>query len=50
METGVDLGLFAILSKDEKPKTAAELAVATGADEVLLGMCLIKICLSYTYN
>jgi hypothetical protein len=38
VETGVDLGLFTILSKDEKPKTAAELANATGADPVLLGM------------
>lgn len=38
LETGVDLGVFAVLSKDDKPKTAAELANATGADPVLLGM------------
>lgn len=38
LETGVDLEVFAVLSKDEKPKSAAELATATGADPVLLGM------------
>ncbi|KGO50161.1 hypothetical protein PEX2_056390 [Penicillium expansum] len=36
VEIGIDLGLFAILSKDEKPKSAAELAKATGADPALL--------------
>ncbi|KAJ6051332.1 uncharacterized protein N7446_005964 [Penicillium canescens] len=44
VETGVDLGLFAILSKDEKPKTAAELANATGADPVLLARILKHLC------
>ncbi|KAJ5789596.1 O-methyltransferase family 2 [Penicillium psychrosexuale] len=44
LETGVDLGLFAILSKDDKPKSAAELAKATGADPVLLARILKHLC------
>ncbi|KAJ5770121.1 uncharacterized protein N7511_002172 [Penicillium nucicola] len=44
VETGVDLGLFAILSEDEKPKTAAELAKITGADSVLLARILKHLC------
>ncbi|OQE46935.1 hypothetical protein PENCOP_c001G00407 [Penicillium coprophilum] len=44
LETGVDLDVFAILSKDEKPKSAAELAKATGADPVLLARILKHLC------
>ncbi|CAG8075316.1 unnamed protein product [Penicillium nalgiovense] len=44
VETGVDIGLFAILSKDDKPKSAAELAKATGADPVLLARILKHLC------
>ncbi|CAI7587044.1 unnamed protein product [Penicillium glandicola] len=40
METVIDLGVFAILSKDEKPKSAADLAKATCADPVLLARIL----------
>ncbi|EKV08093.1 O-methyltransferase [Penicillium digitatum PHI26] len=44
MEIAVDLGLFAVLSKDEKPKSADELAKATGADPVLLARILKHLC------
>lgn len=37
-EACVDLGVFAVLSKDDRPKTAEELATATGAEPVMLGM------------
>ncbi|KAJ5131069.1 O-methyltransferase family 2 [Penicillium bovifimosum] len=40
LETGVDLDVFAVLSKDEKPKTATDLAAATGADPVMLARIL----------
>ncbi|KAJ5360025.1 hypothetical protein N7517_009216 [Penicillium concentricum] len=40
VQIGIDLGLFAILSKDDKPKSAAELAKATGADPALLARIL----------
>ncbi|KAJ5178356.1 uncharacterized protein N7500_001055 [Penicillium coprophilum] len=40
VEIGFDLGLFAILSKDEKPKSTAELAKAVGADPAFLGRIL----------
>ncbi|KAJ5625074.1 Winged helix-turn-helix transcription repressor DNA-binding [Penicillium lagena] len=36
IHTGVDLGLFNVLSKDDKPKTVKELAESTSADPVLL--------------
>ncbi|OQE44193.1 hypothetical protein PENCOP_c002G08766 [Penicillium coprophilum] len=40
VEIGFDLGLFAILSKDEKPKSTTELAKAVGADPAFLGRIL----------
>lgn len=36
IEAGVDLNLFAALSKDDTPKMVDELAEATGADPALL--------------
>ncbi|CAI7623543.1 unnamed protein product [Penicillium viridicatum] len=44
VETAVDLGIFAILSKDERPKSATELAHATCADPVLLARILKHLC------
>ncbi|KAJ5774223.1 O-methyltransferase family 2 [Penicillium paradoxum] len=44
LETAVDLGVFAVLSKDEKPKTATNLASATGADAVMLARILKHLC------
>jgi hypothetical protein len=38
IETCVDLGVFPILSKDDTPKTAEELAKATGAEPLVLCM------------
>lgn len=38
LETAVDLGLFKTLSKDDKPKTATELAQVAGADAKLVCM------------
>ena len=38
MEAGVDMGLFTALSKDDKPKTAASLAEAVGAEPKMLGV------------
>ncbi|EED19714.1 O-methyltransferase, putative [Talaromyces stipitatus ATCC 10500] len=40
IELGINLGLFKVLSKDDKPKTAAELAEATGAEPVFLSRVL----------
>ncbi|GLA63131.1 hypothetical protein AtubIFM54640_004270 [Aspergillus tubingensis] len=40
LETGVDLGLFTALSQDDKPKTAGQLATATGADPTMLARIL----------
>ncbi|ODM14728.1 hypothetical protein SI65_09917 [Aspergillus cristatus] len=40
IETGVDLGLFAILSRDDRPKSAAYLSEETGADLTLLARLL----------
>ncbi|KAL4914334.1 S-adenosyl-L-methionine-dependent methyltransferase [Aspergillus aurantiobrunneus] len=40
IESCVDLGVFPILSKDDTPKTAAELAEATNADPLLLSRLL----------
>ncbi|PWY79169.1 o-methyltransferase [Aspergillus heteromorphus CBS 117.55] len=40
LETAVDLGVFPALSKDDSPKTAAELAAATGADPTMLARIL----------
>ncbi|GAM39457.1 hypothetical protein TCE0_034r11023 [Talaromyces pinophilus] len=40
IELGVNLGLFKVLSKDDKPKTAVELAEATGAEPVFLSRIL----------
>ncbi|KAL4802514.1 S-adenosyl-L-methionine-dependent methyltransferase [Aspergillus unguis] len=40
IESCVDLGVFPILAKDDTPKTAAELAKATGADTLLLSRIL----------
>ena len=37
-QIGVDLGLFEILAQSSKPKTAKELAKATGADAQLIGL------------
>jgi hypothetical protein len=50
LETGVDLDVFSVLSKDEKPKTAAELAAATGADPVMLGMLLLSELMPCLYS
>lgn len=38
IETCVDLGVFPILSKDDTPKTADELAKATNAEPLVLCM------------
>lgn len=38
IETGVDLGLFALLSQDPSPKNASYLAERTDADPMLMGM------------
>lgn len=43
IETGVDLGLFTILSRDDTPKSATMLAEATGADPLML--CKLLLCL-----
>ncbi|KAL4931391.1 S-adenosyl-L-methionine-dependent methyltransferase [Aspergillus undulatus] len=40
IEACVDLGVFPILSKDDTPKTALELAEATGAEPLLLSRLL----------
>ncbi|KAL4791471.1 S-adenosyl-L-methionine-dependent methyltransferase [Aspergillus venezuelensis] len=40
IETCVDLGVFPILAKDDTPKTALELAEATGAEPLLLARLL----------
>jgi hypothetical protein len=37
IETCVDLGVFPVLSKDDTPRTATELAEATNADPAMLG-------------
>ena len=37
IETGVDLGMFALLSQDDSPKNASCLAEGTGADPTLMG-------------
>lgn len=37
IETGADLGVFAVLSLDDTSKGASDLARATGADPELLG-------------
>jgi hypothetical protein len=36
IETAIQLGLFKEITKNDKPKTAIELAEATGADTVFL--------------
>lgn len=38
LETAVDLGLFKVLARDEKPKAASDLAQAVGADAKLVCM------------
>ena len=38
IETGVDMGLFTALSKDDKPKSTASLAEAVGAEPKMLCM------------
>ncbi|RAH84305.1 o-methyltransferase [Aspergillus japonicus CBS 114.51] len=40
IEIGVDLDLFTALSRDDKPKSAAELAIATGVSQVMLARVL----------
>ncbi|KMU85982.1 sterigmatocystin 8-O-methyltransferase [Coccidioides immitis H538.4] len=40
IETGIDMGLFHILAKDDKPKTVSELANATKSDPTLLSRIL----------
>ncbi|KAL2797363.1 S-adenosyl-L-methionine-dependent methyltransferase [Aspergillus keveii] len=40
IETCVDLGVFPVLSKDDTPKTATELAEATNADPAMLARLL----------
>ncbi|EAW11089.1 o-methyltransferase [Aspergillus clavatus NRRL 1] len=40
IETAVDLGLFTVLSEDDKPKNAADLAKTVGADPVMLARVL----------
>ncbi|TPR01014.1 Transmembrane amino acid transporter family protein [Aspergillus niger] len=40
VETGVDLGIFTVLSQDDKPKTAGYLAAATGADPTVIARIL----------
>ncbi|PYI23475.1 hypothetical protein BO99DRAFT_428767 [Aspergillus violaceofuscus CBS 115571] len=40
IEIGVDLDLFTALSRDDKPKSAAELAMATGVSQVMLARVL----------
>ncbi|KAL1983736.1 hypothetical protein VTN96DRAFT_9992 [Rasamsonia emersonii] len=40
IEIAIDLGVFKVLAKDEKPKSAAELAEATGAEPVFLSRIL----------
>ncbi|KAL9120609.1 MAG: hypothetical protein Q9187_002835 [Circinaria calcarea] len=42
----INLGLFQILLKSEKPKSLAELATETGADATLLGMSVVPVSLS----
>ncbi|RAL10943.1 S-adenosyl-L-methionine-dependent methyltransferase [Aspergillus homomorphus CBS 101889] len=37
IETGVDIGLFTAMGTNDKPKSVAQLAQATGVDPVLLG-------------
>ncbi|KAJ6094232.1 O-methyltransferase family 2 [Penicillium canescens] len=44
LETGIDVGIFAISSKDEEPKAAAELANDTRADPVLVARILKHLC------
>ncbi|KAJ5149650.1 hypothetical protein N7448_001228 [Penicillium atrosanguineum] len=44
LETGVDLGLFTALSKDDKPKKASELAETVGADNKLISRILKHLC------
>lgn len=46
IETGVDLGLFTVLSCDDTPKNATYLAEATGADPAML--CKANLT-SYSY-
>ncbi|PYI32237.1 o-methyltransferase [Aspergillus indologenus CBS 114.80] len=40
IEIGVDLDLFTALSRDDKPKSAAELAMATGVSQLMLARVL----------
>ncbi|PYI09277.1 o-methyltransferase [Aspergillus sclerotiicarbonarius CBS 121057] len=40
IETGVDLGLFTVLSQDDRPKSATHLAAATNADPTMLARIL----------
>ncbi|KAE8557008.1 hypothetical protein EYB25_001714 [Talaromyces marneffei] len=40
IELGINLGLFKVLAKGDKPKTAVELAEATGAEPVFLSRIL----------
>ncbi|PYH84606.1 o-methyltransferase [Aspergillus uvarum CBS 121591] len=40
IEIGVDVDLFTALSRDDKPKSAAELAMATGVSQVMLARVL----------
>ncbi|GKZ49885.1 hypothetical protein AbraIFM66951_002594 [Aspergillus brasiliensis] len=40
LETAVDLGVFTVLSQDDKPKTADRLAAVTGADPTMLARIL----------
>ncbi|KAL3260276.1 hypothetical protein ABHI18_004719 [Aspergillus niger] len=40
VETGVNLGIFTVLSQDDKPKTAGHLAAATGADPTVIARIL----------
>lgn len=44
LETCVELGVFTVLSKDDRPKSSDELAEATGADPVMLARLLKHLC------
>lgn len=44
VEVAVDLGLWHLLAKDDKPKTVDELAQATGAEPLLLSRILKHLC------
>ncbi|KAL4740255.1 S-adenosyl-L-methionine-dependent methyltransferase [Aspergillus similis] len=50
IETSVDLGVFALLSRDDTPRTVAELAKATHADPLLLCMLLPSTAGEDTYR